>query len=160
MWNVYGEDGTWGVAPEWTRGDNPVGWTEAYDYQRHGIDILLNGYAEVDLFLKGLKYKFNVGINKYTRRNYAYSSPYYFSSTSQKNEAELSESTDWENDWLIENTINYDNTFGNHTVSALVGYSAQRNNARGFGAGRKGFPEGFSVIDAGSVSSQNTSGSA
>ena len=66
----------------------------------------------------------------------------------------------WENDWLIENTINYDNTFGNHTVSALVGYSAQRNNARGFGAGRKGFPEGFSVIDAGSVSSQNTSGSA
>ena len=93
-----------GVAPEWTRGDNPVGWTEAYDYQRHGIDILLNGYAEVDLFLKGLKYKFNVGINKYTRRNYAYSSPYYFSSTSQKNEAELSESTDWENDWLIENT--------------------------------------------------------
>ena len=47
MWNVYGEDGTWGVAPEWTRGDNPVGWTEAYDYQRHGIDILLNGYAEV-----------------------------------------------------------------------------------------------------------------
>ena len=19
MWNVYGEDGTWGVAPEWTR---------------------------------------------------------------------------------------------------------------------------------------------
>ncbi|MEQ3331776.1 TonB-dependent receptor plug domain-containing protein, partial [Phocaeicola vulgatus] len=96
MWNVYGEDGTWGVAPEWTRGDNPVGWTEAYDYQRHGIDILLNGYAEVDLFLKGLKYKFNVGINKYTRRNYAYSSPYYFSSTSQKNEAELSESTDWE----------------------------------------------------------------
>ena len=72
----------------------------------------------------------------------------------------MSESTDWENDWLIENTINYDNTFGNHTVSALVGYSAQRNNARGFGAGRKGFPEGFSVIDAGSVSSQNTSGSA
>ena len=57
MWNVYGEDGTWGVAPEWTRGDNPVGWTEAYDYQRHGIDILLTGYAEVDLFLKGLKYK-------------------------------------------------------------------------------------------------------
>ena len=28
MWNVYGEDGTWGVAPEWTRGDNPVGWTK------------------------------------------------------------------------------------------------------------------------------------
>ena len=69
MWNVYGEDGTWGVAPEWTRGDNPVGWTEAYDYQRHGIDILLNGYAEVDLFLKGLKYKFNVEVTKLLQKS-------------------------------------------------------------------------------------------
>ncbi|WP_293707500.1 SusC/RagA family TonB-linked outer membrane protein, partial [uncultured Parabacteroides sp.] len=68
MWKPYNEDGSWGQAPTWTRGDNPVGWAEAYDIQNHGTDILLNGFAEVDLGLKGLKYKFNVGINKYTRR--------------------------------------------------------------------------------------------
>lgn len=160
MWKPYDENGAWGVAPEWTRGTNPVGSAEANDTQKHGIDILLNGYAEVDLGLKGLKYKLNVGINKYTSRNYAYRLPYYFSSTAQRNDTELSESTSWENDWLIENTINYDNTFGKHTVSALVGYSAQRNSARGFGAGRIGFPEGLAVIDAGSVNDQNTSGNA
>lgn len=160
MWKPYDENGAWGVAPEWTRGTNPVGSAEANDTQKHGIDILLNGYAEVDLGLKGLKYKFNVGINKYTSRNYAYRLPYYFSSTSLRNDTELSESTSWENDWLIENTINYDNTFGKHTISALVGYSAQRNSARGFGAGRIGFPEGLAVIDAGSVNDQNTSGNA
>lgn len=160
MWKPYDENGNWGQAPSWTRGDNPVGWTEAYDYQKNGIDILLNGFAEVDLGLKGLKYKFNVGINKYTRRNYSYAVPYVFSSTSQNPDYKLDESTSWENDWLIENTINYDNTFGNHVVSALIGYSAQRNNNRGFGAGRTGLPVGLNTIGAGSITTQKTSGDA
>lgn len=160
QWKPYDENGKWGQAPNWTRGDNPVGWTEAYDYQKRGIDILLNGYAEVDLGLKGLRYKFNVGINKYTRHNYSHVSPYVFSSTSQNSVYKLSEGTDWENDWLIENTINYDNVFGDHTISALVGYSAQRNSARNFSAGRTNLPEGLDVIDAGSATTQTTSGSA
>lgn len=160
MWKPYDENGVWGVAPNWTRGDNPVGSAEANDSQNHGTDILLNGFAEVDLGLKGLKYKFNVGINKYTRRNFYYTVPYVFSSTSQNPDYRLSEDTSWQNEWLIENTINYDNTFGNHTVSGLVGYSAQRNNQRGFGAGRRDLPEGLTTIGAGSVTSQTTSGSA
>ena len=160
MWAPYDGDGNWGQAPNWTRGDNPVGWTEAYDLQKHGIDILLNGYAEVDLGLKGLKYKLNVGVNKYTRRNYNYAVPYVFSSTSQNPNYSLSESTSWENDWLVENTINYDNTFGKHMVSALAGYSAQRNESRGFGAGRLNMPEGLKTIGAGLTEGQTTSGSA
>lgn len=160
MWKPYDENGVWGVAPNWTRGDNPVGAAEANDSQNHGTDILLNGFAEVDLGLKGLKYKFNVGINKYTRRNFYYTVPYVFSSTSQNPDYRLSENTSWQNEWLIENTINYDNTFGDHTVSGLVGYSAQRNNQRGFGAGRRDLPEGLTTIGAGSVTSQTTSGSA
>ena len=160
MWAPYDVDGNWGQAPNWTRGDNPVGWTEAYDLQKHGIDILLNGYAEVDLGLKGLKYKLNVGVNKYTRRNYNYAVPYVFSSTSQNPDYKLNESTSWENDWLIENTVNYDNTFGKHMVSALAGYSAQRNESRGFGAGRLNMPEGLMTIGAGQTDGQTTSGSA
>lgn len=160
MWKVYDEKGVWGVAPEWTRGDNPVGWAEAHDYQKHGTDILLNGYAEVDLGLKGLKYKFNVGINKYTSRYYNFTSPYYFSAYSQMKKSELGESTSWENDWLVENTLNYDNTFGKHTVSALAGYSGQRNEARSFGAKRKDIVKGASSINAGSADDQTTWGSA
>ena len=160
MWKPYDENGEWGQAPTWTRGDNPVGWAEAHDIQNHGTDILLNGFAEVDLGLKGLKYKFNVGINKYTRRNYNYTVPYVFSSTSQNPDYQLGEDTSWQNEWLIENTINYDNTFGDHTVSGLVGYSSQKNSQRGFGASRRDLPEGLNTIGAGSVSTQTTSGSA
>ena len=160
QWDVYNDKGKWAEAPAWTRGDNPVGWTEAYDKQNHGIDILLNGYAELDLGLKGLTYKLNVGVNKYTRRGYSYVVPYKFSSTSVNEEYKLNESTGWENDWLVENTINYNNQFGAHNVSALAGYSAQRNNWRGFGAGRRNMPEGLHTIGAGSASTQENSGSA
>ena len=160
QWKVYDENGDWAEAPNWSRGDSPVGWVEAYDRQKHGIDILLNGYAVVDLFLKGLKYKFNVGINKYTRRDYNYVVPYVFSSTSKNLSTQLNEGTSWENDWLIENTINYDNTFGKNTISAFVGYSAQRNNARGFSAGRRDLPNGLNVIGAGSADSDTTGGDA
>lgn len=160
MWEPYDEDGNWGIAPSWTRGDNPVGVLEAYDNQNHGVDILINAYAEVDLGLKGLKYKFNVGVNRYNTRSYNYEEPYYFSSSSQNPDYKLSEGSSWEKDWLIENTINYDNTFGKHTIQALAGYSAQKNKGRSIGAGRNGMAEGLTVIDAGSTTTQSTSGSA
>lgn len=164
MQTVYDYDnpvrGHWGTTPLWAKaGGNPVGYAEANDNQKHSIDLMLNGWAEVDLFLKGLKYKFNVGVNKYTNRNYHYVAPYYFSSTGQNADTTLNESTSWENDWLIENTLHYDNVFGKHTISAVVGYSAQRNEARGFGAGRKNMPDGLYVIDAGVASTSSTSGS-
>lgn len=153
--------GRWGTVPTWARPiDNTVGWVEAHDRRRHGVDMLINAYAEVDLGLKGLKYKFNVGIDKYTRRSYDYTEPYYFSGSSKNLDTLLDEGTSWENQWLVENTFHYDNTFGNHTVSGLLGYSAQRNNQRGFNAGRNGMPEGIYVIDAGSGESNRAGGSA
>lgn len=155
------KNGHWGTTPSWAKAaGNPVGSLEAIDYQKHGIDLLLNGYAEVDLFLKGLKYKFNVGLNKYTRRNYNFTVPYYFSNADQNTHTILKENTDWENDWLIENTLHYDNSFGKHTVNVVAGYSAQRNNSRGFTAGRQDMPESMKVIGAGVAKTSSTGGSA
>lgn len=152
--------GHWGTTPSWAKASgNPVGYVEAVDRQKHSIDLMINGWAEVDLFLEGLKYKFNVGINKYTSRNYNYIGEYYFSSASQNLKTQLDESTGWENDWLIENTINYDHTFGKHTINAVVGYSSQENRYRGFGAGRDYLPEGLYVIDTGDSSTSTASGS-
>lgn len=152
--------GHWGTVPAWARQiDNPVGYVEAYDRQKRGIDLLVNAFAEVDLGLKGLKYKFNVGIDKTTRRNYDYIEPYYFSSSSKNMDTSLAEGTSWGNRWLIENTLHYDNTFGAHTVSGLLGYSAQKDNSRSFNAKRTGMPDGIKVISAGLASSSTAGGS-
>ena len=155
------KDGTWGYVPSWGKGaDNPVGWVETHDYQRHGVDLLLNGYAEVDLGLKGLKYKLNVGAERLQRRTYNHTSPFYFGPYSEINVNKLSESHQWDGTWMIENTLHYDNTFGKHTVSGLLGYSSQRYNYRSLKAGRDGLTDGIFVMDNGTSDTQTNGGSA
>lgn len=136
--------------------DNPVGYSNLFDNENHNVEILLNAYAEVDLGLKGLKYKLNFGYNRNNGRSYVYNAPYNFGSGAV--ESSLDEGATFGNQWLIENTLNYDNTFGKHTVSGLFGYSAQKNSDRQFGAGRDDLPEGIMVINAGNSSKQITSG--
>lgn len=156
---VYDENqlGGFGARSDWMRNmDNPVGYSKLYDDQRHRMEMLLNAYAEVDLFLPGLYYKLNVGYNKTNGRNYQYNAPYDFGSGAIK--SSLSEGGVFYDQWLVENTLNYNQTFGKHTVSGLLGYSAQKNSERTFGASRKDLPAGTSVIDAGSPTEATTSG--
>ena len=155
------KDGRWGYVPSWGKGaDNPVGWVESHDNQRHGIDLLMNGYAEVDLGLEGLKYKFNVGAERLQRRSYAHSTPFYFGPYSEQNVNKLSEGHTWDNTWMIENTLHYDNTFGKHTVSGLLGYSSQRYSYRSISASREGLTDGIFVLDNGASNTQTNGGSA
>ena len=156
---VYDENqvGGYGARASWMKNmANPVGNSEVYDTERHRTEILINAFAEVDLFLPGLKYKFNVGYNKTNGRNYDYNEPYNFGDGLIK--SSLSEGSVHDDQWLIENTLHYDNTFGKHTVSGLLGYSAQKNSDRSFGASRKDLPAGTNVIGAGSTTEQGTSG--
>jgi len=137
--------------------ENPVGYLNLYDKHVYQTDFMLNGYAEVDLFLKGLKYKLNVGVNRTTGRNYNKNDAYTYGADLRK--SSLSESAFFNNQWLVENTLHYDNTFEKHTISVLAGYSAQENTNRGFGASRNNLPLGTDAIDAASPAEQTTSGS-
>ena len=146
-----------GIEPWMKNMDNPVGASELFDRQKYNTEILINAYAEVDLGLKGLKYKLNVGYNKNSGRDYTYNDAYNFGSGAVL--SSLNEGASFGDQWLIENTVHYDNTFGKHTVSGLLGYSAQKNTSRSFGAGRKDLPTGTNVIGAGATTEQTTSGS-
>jgi TonB-linked SusC/RagA family outer membrane protein len=146
-----------GIAPWMKNMDNPVGASMLFENQVPQTDILVNAYAEADLWLKGLTYKFNLGINRTSGRNYNYNAPYDFGSGAVQ--SKLSESAFFNNQWLAENTLHYDNTFKKHNISALLGYSAQKNSNRGFGASRTDIPFGTNSIDAGATTQQTTSGS-
>ncbi len=159
---VYDESklGGYGAVESWMKNmDNPVGHLHAFDQQSHATEILLNAYAEVDLFLKGLKYKLNVGINRDNSRGYNYTDAYDFGQ-SKNDFPDLNEGSSWGDQWLIENTLHYDNTFGKHTVSGLFGYSAQENKNRSIYSGRNDLPPGTSVVSAGLSSQQSAGGSA
>lgn len=149
--------GGYGARESWMRNmDNPIGYSNLYDNKQHRLEMMLNAYAEVDLFVPGLYYKLNIGYNKTNGRDYEYNSPYDFGSGVIK--SDLYEGGIFNDQWLVENTLNYNNTFGKHTVSGLLGYSAQKNSNRSFGAGRKDLPDGTYVIGAGSTTEQRTSG--
>lgn len=156
---IYDENTLGGYATyaPWMKNlENPVGYLNLYNKHVYQTDIMLNGYAEADLFVKGLKYRLNVGINRTSGRNYNKNEAYTYGTA--KNQSSLNENAFFNNQWLIENTIHYDNTFDKHTISALAGYSSQENSNRGFGAGRKDIPIGTDVIGAGSPAEQSTSG--
>jgi TonB-linked SusC/RagA family outer membrane protein len=153
--------GHWGMTPVWAKpSGNPVGSLEANDNQRHNVDLMLNAWAEADLFLKGLKYKLNIGVNRYTYRDYRDIVPYYFSSQAQQAITQLDERTAWQNDWLVENTLNYDNTFDKNNINVVAGYSAQRTNYRDFSAGARNMPGGLHVIGAGDPNEATSGGQA
>ncbi|MBX3255575.1 MAG: TonB-dependent receptor [Chitinophagaceae bacterium] len=156
---VLDPDQLGGYAPfaPWMKNlDNPVGYLKLHNMHTYQTDVLVNAFAEVDLGIKGLKYKFNLGINRTNGRDYYYNDAYNFGSGLVK--SFLSESAFFNNQWLAENTLHYDNSFDKHTVSFLAGYSAQDNSNRGFGASRRDIPFGTNAINAGSPTEQNTSG--
>lgn len=146
-----------GISPWMKNMDNPVGRSMLFNEQQHVNELLVNGYAEVDLFVKGLKYKFNLGINRNNGRNYNANVPYDFGSGSYQ--SRLAEGAFFNNQWLAENTLHYDNEIGNHNISAVVGYAAQKNSNRGFGASRLDVPFGTDAINAGPTTQQSTNGS-
>lgn len=93
------------------------------------ITVISNAYADIDIW-NGLKYKFQVGTDIGNSRNRQWASslvggglftPPPVKATGQYN-------TETYYNWTIENMLSYDKTFGDHTVGALLGYSAQKFN--------------------------------
>ncbi len=156
---VYDSNQLGGYAPfaPWMKNlDNPVGYLMLHNWHTYQTDVFLNAFAEVDLGIKGLYYKFNLGLNRTHGRYYKYNDTYNFGNGVIK--SYIGEDAFFNNEWLAENTINYHNTFGRHTVSFLAGYSAQANSNRSFGANRNNLPKGTNTIGAASPTEQNTSG--
>jgi len=157
---VYDKDQLGGYAPfePWMKNmSNPVGYNMLHNWHTYQTDILINAFAEVNLGIKGLKYKFNLGLNRTTGRHYRYNDAYNFGAGIVK--SSIAEDAFFNKEWLVENTLHYNRTFGKHTLSVLLGYSAQENSNRGFGASRKDIPKGTDVISAASPTEQSTSGS-
>lgn len=155
--------GGWGTVESWmTNVANPVGdiyANSSWDNNSSRLtQILFNGYAEVDI-LKGLRYKLNFGLNKDHGTAKAFRDYFDFGSAGMNQLPDLKETSSNTDMWLLENTLNYDNTFGKHTIYGLLGYSAQKNKNRAFSAGREELPIGTSTIGAGSASKQSADGS-
>ncbi|MDX9881193.1 MAG: TonB-dependent receptor [Prolixibacteraceae bacterium] len=138
-----GYNGPWGDAITWA---NPVGIINLQKEQDENYKTYVNTYAMVDLPF-GLQYKLNV--NTDLRGSYSYSfTPHYNMGLNQSNRNSMSESRGQTKSALIENLLTFNQTFGDHKLTALAGYTFQHSTYRVLGAGGSFMPDGITVIDA------------
>lgn len=90
--------------------------------------------------LKGLVFRSNFGFDKNTAKS-KYFEPKFEVSLSQRNANDrLSVGYGEGNNWIWEQTITYTKEFGDHSITALAGYTAEERSGESFGASREGFP--------------------
>lgn len=126
---------------------NPLGVLELYKNRLREYRILGNNFIEYEP-IKDLKFKTSIGATLNVNDQYAYipatlangSAPAASTSNPIMTQIYSSESQSTVLDWLWENTISYNKTFGgNHNLSALVLYSLQKYHAKSTGVnGRSG----------------------
>ena len=150
--NVGGYGGTYGDAVDLY---HPLGMIDENLADRYNevVRAYINLYAQLE-FIPGLKYKINLTPDFLFSRNYTYLGIYDFGMHSN-GITSLSESRNRRNNMLVENLLSYEQTFDDHKVSALFGYSYQDNRYRYMVASGKGMSEGLKEIDAATTERTN-----
>ena len=140
------------VNPNVYKFSNPVYTIETNQYKNITNYLLANSSLEATIF-PGLRVKTNAGVNV-TSFSGSYFQPQDSRANSQVSSAIITKAYYHQNqnnnfEWLWENTIAYDKTFGKHTINFVGGISAQKNTYTANGAG--GIPPNSIIRDLGQV---------
>ena len=134
---------------------NPLNILKSSNILNRTSDTWSTTTLEVGNIVPGLKF-----VSRFT---YNLQSNFYKGFTPRRDEVgkpdngnSLTESTYRTDQWKTENTLTYDNTFGKHTVGALLSTTADHYNVRGFQLDGKSFANESAylqyIANAGSVS--------
>ena len=144
---VYYADGSYGDPNDFSVGNsNSFNPQVTIDYfNQKSMNYRFSGNIYADLVInKHLNFHSSLGADfgQNEVKNYL---PQYTATLSQRNSTSvLSISRGETRNWLIENTLTYDNTFGDHNLKVLLGQSAQSYQYYGFSANAQGVPDGSS----------------
>lgn len=128
---------------------NPVAQLHLEDISYEKTSLLANAFAEVTI-LPELKYKLNLGYTNSLGENTDYQKRYTVGSLFSHPTNDLSTFKEKTVLTLLENTLNYNKTFGKHSVQALAGYTYQRLNYNYSQANKTNLPDGIREFDAAS----------
>lgn len=125
-------------------GSGPVYNIETQDQKNLTNNFLGTTSLEVTI-LPGLKVKTNLGINTNDYSGYYFTpsdlrTVEQYGTSSQSTANFYSQSSNNTFEWLWENTVSYDKTFGDHTIAFVGGISAQENTFRQIGGQGNNLP--------------------
>ena len=135
---LYGENGQMYTIPGGSYNEmvNPVaalslpgsqGWSHKF----------VGGFSGELQIIEGLKLRSAFGVDLSFWGDHSYSDVYYLTSSNQITESYASGSACNSLVWQVENTLSYSKTFGNHSVTALLGQSAKASSGEYMGASSK-----------------------
>ncbi|MCX6213018.1 TonB-dependent receptor [Spirosoma sp.] len=140
-----------------SNGDNPLLKAKAIDNKLFNSRIYGSTFGEYAI-ATGLKFRTSVGIDANFNRSRSWEGKvqrgFYVHPR-----ATLTEGFDNRFNWLIENTLSYAKQIGDHSFSAVLGQSAQKNRLNLIASTGNGYlSEALQVINASDVSLRSTSG--
>ena len=114
----------------------------AYDDLDKSYQILTNNYLNVDVpFIKGLTYRLNTGVRTRFTDAARYGGVNTYSGFRSKGESRSSNSVN--SNVVLENILNYNRTFGDHTVFLTGLYSYESNTNKSNSLSAEQFPNDF-----------------
>lgn len=146
--SVYNPDGTYGgiTAPDnpypSIHGDaiNPVRLLKANNNYNKTNELWTTTSLQIHDILPGLKFtsRFTFDISNWYYKDF---SPIRPELGKPKNFNELNEYSTRYDEWFTDNTLTYDNSFGKHTVGALIATTANKSRSRGLSAEARGLAD-------------------
>jgi TonB-linked SusC/RagA family outer membrane protein len=123
--NAYNKDGTINMLA-WEDPFYAINPLNALNYINNDItkSVNTNNYIQIDIpFIKGLSYKLNTGYEYRTLLNQTYAGLNTYVGSQSNGRLELL--NQFEENWLVENIMSYNNSFGKHSIFLTGLYSAQ-----------------------------------
>ncbi len=159
VFSVYNADGSYNFGQNgWGYGAtsilNPVAIANQVSDKLSQLRVLGNVYAQYAI-TKDLSYRLSLGtdINSFQRDYYRPSTLEIRDRKGPSTPTGFSRAQNFVN-WLVENTVNYNHSFGLHTVSALAGFSSQKDRRVANELTATNFPNDLVyTLNAGQVSS-------
>ncbi|MCK4750743.1 MAG: SusC/RagA family TonB-linked outer membrane protein, partial [Bacteroidales bacterium] len=107
---------------------NPIAGMMLKDVHNTLTRILVSMYAELELF-KGFTYKFTMGLDYKYRRGFNWAPEYELGNIGLRSNVEstLTQSTNDSRYMLIQNIVNYVNSFNGHNIRVMAGHTTERS---------------------------------
>ena len=121
---------------------NPVATAKYNNSRNENYQVLSNFYAQFNILPERLNFKTNYSYDYTGTRGRSYIKPYYVSSWQQKSVSELTKSTTNYYNYIWDNTLTYNDKFGDHKVGAMLGYSMRQQQDRYLWGKASNVPEG------------------
>lgn len=145
-----------GASANMTASSNPLAVIAYINNNLSQYRTIAGGFAEYDI-LPGLKYKLYAGTDINVYDNNFYREKAFLDRTQVVGVPLGQSNSSFGANWLVENTLNYSRQFGDHSLAALVGYSAQKDRIKAAQVQAENYPDDLVETVSGGLVTGGTS---